>query len=515
MVCGVLSNARRVEWGTVGRSISNIYSRLSNTGQIILTAFAALVFYASAWLTWGGEVASAYRRLGDPANVAITFAVAGLFVVSPWLILTLASGAALFALIWLRLDLGLMLVAFFAPFFMLPVNLFYRFSSMVEMTLLMCAAAWLARRLSEWRAGTPRDRPITLSLVTRHVSRFTSLDWAVLAFFVVGTVSMLAAPYFEFALREWRIIVLEPVIFYALLRSSKLDRAAVWRIVDALVLAGVVVAAIGLVEYAFNLDVITAEEGTRRLRSVYGSPNNAGLFLGRVLPIALAFALLGKGKRRAWYGLSLLPIAAAIVLSQSRGAIFLGVPVAILAIGLLAGGRWVWASIGALVTGALAAIPFLNSPRVQALLNGEGTQVFRIALWRSTLDMIRDHPVLGVGPDNFLYAYRGRYLLPEAWAESSLSHPHNVALDFAARLGLLGLGAFIWVQAAFWRSAYSVLRNARRTLNIEHYALNIGLMASMVDFLAHGLVDAAYFVVDLAFVFMLTLALVQKMKAED
>ena len=35
-------------------------------------------------------------------------------------------------------------------------------------------------------------------------------------------------------------------------------------------------------------------------------------------------------------------------------------------------------------------------------------------------------------------------------------------------------------------------------------------MASMIDFLAHGLIDASYFVVDLAFVFMLTLALVQK-----
>ena len=27
---------------------------------------------------------------------------------------------------------------------------------------------------------------------------------------------------------------------------------------------------------------------------------------------------------------------------------------------------------------------------------------------------------------DFLYAYRGRYLLPEAWQEPSLSHPHNV-----------------------------------------------------------------------------------------
>ncbi len=506
-----LGNARRVEWGTAGRSISIIYSRISNTGQIILTAFAALVFYASAWLTWGGEVASAYRRLGDPANLAITFAAAGLFVLSPWLILTLVSGAALFALILLRLDLGLMLVAFFAPFFMLPANLLYRFSSMVETTLLMCAAAWALRRVYAWRQRTMQYAIRNSYSVFRL---FSTLDWAVLAFFAVGTLSMLAAPYFEFALREWRIIILEPALYYLLLRSSKLDRAAVWRIVDALVLAGVVVAAIGLVEYAFNLDFITAEEGTRRLRSVYGSPNNVGLFLGRVFPIALAFVLLGKGKRRVWYGLSLLPIAAAIVLSQSRGAIFLGAPAAILAIGLLAGGRWVWAAIGALVTGALAAIPFLDSPRMQALLNGEGSQVFRVALWRSTLNMIRDHPVLGVGPDNFLYAYRGRYLLPEAWAESSLSHPHNVALDFAARLGLLGLAAFIWIQVAFWRAASSVLREARRSSHIEHSALVIGLMASMVDFLAHGLVDAAYFVVDLAFVFMLTLALIQRMRDE-
>jgi O-antigen ligase len=301
-----------------------------------------------------------------------------------------------------------------------------------------------------------------------------------------------------------------------LIRTAKLDRPAILRIVDALVAAGAIVAVIGLVQYAFNLNIITAEEGTRRLRSVYGSPNNVGLFLGRVFPIGLAFVMLGQGKRRLWYGLALVPILAAIVLSQSRGAIFLGVPASILAIGLLAGGRWIWAALGALLVGAIAAIPLFNSPRVQALLGGEGTQVFRIALWRSALNMIREHPVLGVGPDNFLYAYRGRHMLPEAWQEPGLSHPHNVVLDFAARLGLLGLGAFIWIQVAFWRTAYCVLRDARRpsSLNIEHSSLTIGLMASMVDFLVHGLVDAAYFVVDLAFVFMLTLAVIQRMKEE-
>ncbi|HJW84264.1 MAG TPA: beta-galactosidase, partial [Anaerolineae bacterium] len=294
---GAIRSARRVAWGALGRAASSATARLSDTTQIVITTAAALIFYASAWLTWGGEAASAYRRLGDPANVAITLAAATLFALSPWLILTLISGAALAILILLRLDLGLMLVAFFAPFFMLPASLFYRFSSMVELTLIMCVVAWLLRRLYAWRrsrmsevpgaqvSGVHVSRPPSKRSgegFTFHVSRFTSLDKAVLIFFMTATLSLFVASYFEVALREWRIIILEPALFYALIRSSRLDRPAVWRIVDALVLAGAAVALIGLAQYAFNLNIITAEEGTRRLRSVYGSPNNVGLFLGRV-----------------------------------------------------------------------------------------------------------------------------------------------------------------------------------------------------------------------------------------
>ena len=39
-----------------------------------------------------------------------------------------------------------------------------------------------------------------------------------------------------------------------------------------------------------------------------------------------------------------------------------------------------------------------------------------------------------VGLDNFLYAYRGRYILDAAWQEPNLNHPHNIVLDFATRL---------------------------------------------------------------------------------
>jgi O-antigen ligase len=506
-IAGAIYFGRKTEWGGVGRKVSSTWSRLSDGKQVAIALLTSLIVYASAWMTWGVDVAAAYRRAGDTTNIIATLAAATIFYVSPWLILTLSSGLVLLVLIILRLDLGLALVALFAPFFFLPRQLFESAFSMSELILLMCVVAFVLR--SAWSVRRTRK-------MSWHVSGLTPLDWSVIAFLIVSIISVFLAEYRQFALREFRVIIIEPIIYYALIRAAQLDRRAVWRIVDALVLAGLLVAVIGLAQYAFNLNIITAEEGVRRLRSVYGSPNNVGLFLGRVFPIGLAVALVGVGRRRLFYGLALLPIGAAILLSQSRGAIFIGVPLSILAIGLLAGGRWLWATLGVLIVGGIAAIPLLNSPRIQALFSGGGgTSFFRVALWKSTLEMIRDQPWFGVGPDNFLYAYRGRYLRPEAWQEPSLSHPHDVMLDFAARLGLIGLGVFIWMQAAFWITAFRVLRRAKSSLNRAQWALIIGLMASMIDFLTHGLIDASYFVVDLAFVFMLTVALIQRVDQVD
>ena len=148
-----------------------------------------------------------------------------------------------------------------------------------------------------------------------------------------------------------------------------------------------------------------------------------------------------------------MPVAAAVLLSFSKGALLLGVPAALLVLGGLAGGRWLWAAIAAVGAGGLAAIPLLRTPRFQSLLDlTSGTSFFRLNVWQSAVLMIRDHPILGVGLDNFLYQYRGRYMFPEAWAEPMLSHPHNVALDYAARLGLLGLASGVWLQVA-WAAA--------------------------------------------------------------
>src|SRR6185295_1702324 len=86
------------------------------------------------------------------------------------------------------------------------------------------------------------------------------------------------------------------------------------------------------------------------------------------------------------------------------------------------------------------------------------TTYFRLKLWQSSLNMFRDHWLLGVGLDNFLYLYRTRYILPEAWQEPNLNHPHNIVLDFATRRGFGGLLILVWLQSAFWLKAWRLYR---------------------------------------------------------
>ena len=432
--------------------------------------------------------------LGFPVAVATT---AALFYFSSWLPLTVVSGFVLAVTILLRLDLGLALAALVAPFYLHPRPLLGRSFSLVEITVLLCLVSW----------GVSQARKSARRSTLTSLAELSSVDLGVLFLVLAAGVSTLFAEVTHVALRELRVVILGPALFYLMLRTVHATERAVWRIVDAFVAGAVAVALIGLVQYAFGVNVITAEQGFRRLRSVFGSPNNAALYLGRALPVLVAITLFSVNRRRRLaYGLAALPVASAFLLTFSRAAILLGVPASLLVLGLLARGRWRWIAPLLLIVTAVVVVPLLSTPRFQGLLDpGSGTLFFRLQLWRSSWNMFRDHPWVGVGPDNFLYQYRGRYILPSAWEEPHLSHAHNFLLSHATRLGLIGLAAAVWLQVSFWRTALGSTLGLCR----DRKALALGLAASMAYALGHGLVDASFFFVDLAFAFLLALALVQ------
>jgi len=498
------------QWPLAGWSASRVPDTTAH--RWALAGLGALGFMFLAGAVWGAEERRSgggretrrhgdteTRRQGDRSYslfpIPYSLFLAAVFYFSPWPLLTLVAGLALAVLVFLRLDLGLALVAAPAPFYLYPCALFGKVFSMVEIITLLCVLSWGVRRIAN------------CELRIANCKFTNSLDLAALFFVLAAIGSLFVAEYRHVALRELRVLILEPALFYLVLRVARLDSKGIWRVVDFFVLGAAAVALIGLAQYALDVNVITAEEGFRRLRSIYGSPNSVGLYLGRALPVVVAVALFGASRgRRVAYGLAAVPLGLAILLSFSKGALMLGVPLSLLALGALAGGRWLWGSLGAVVATGVAAIPLLRAPRFASLFNAQsGSLFFRLHLWRSSWAMFRDHLWLGVGPDNFLYHYRSRYILPAAWQEPNLSQAHNILLDYGTRMGIVGLAAGGWLQVAFWRLALPL----RRLTDPDRRALALGLMGSMVNFMAHGLVDASYFLLDLAFVFFLTLGLIQ------
>jgi O-antigen ligase len=535
-VIGLFVSLPRAHWMVGMRRIH--WQGHSLTWQTIAAAF--LVWLTTS-LTWAQDVATAYRNLGAPAHVVLTGFVSAVAFWSPVFVISLLALVVLFVLVLLRLDIGLALLAFFIPFYLIPQRLFAKAFPMVELLTFMCLASWALLKIRDWKLlrsdygnKSRGNQPVGLMIQSKTsnlkslIASLHLLDWSLIGLVVVAGLSTSQADFKIEALRELRMVFIEPVILYLMLRTLKPDATFIWRVVDGFVLGAVTIAVIGLLNYARG-NVFPAEFGFPRIRSVYGSPNNDALYLSRAFPLLLAMVLFGRWKgthtparswfsgivfsRRFLYGLCLVLVSLAIFLSASRGALLLGIPAAIIAVCVMGGGRWRYLGValfGALVLGLIiiftgVAAPLLTGTRFSNALDfSQGTGFFRINLWQSALVMFRDHPILGVGPDNFLYAYRGFYILPAAWQEPNLSHPHNIVLDFATRLGTLGLIVALGLLLSLVRTGRRVLKDVRHT---SLFPIAVGLMGLFVDMVVHGMVDHSLFLVDLSYVFMLACGL--------
>ena len=325
-------------------------------------------------------------------------------------------------------------------------------------------------------------------------------------------VPVVESRYPNLALREWRTIFLNALLFGVLLvtalrLSIRPDRSR-WLLVGAWLSGAAVIALLGLWGLVVGGDFVSAAEGVRRVQATYDSANNLALYLDRTVAVTLALAIFSRDwrARLLWIGLA-APQVPAWLLTFSKGTLFLATPamLAVLAIGgvwlLRRQGRSVrplfWLA-GATAVGVLVVVPFVGAERFQRLFDFEqGTGFLRLQLWRSAWQMALDHPLFGVGPDQFLYAYRSSYLLPQAWQEPNLNHPHNLILDWWTRLGVPGLVlGMAWLGAG----SYGIWRWFSGK---APSALALGCLAAAAAALAHGLIDVSYALPELMLVWVL------------
>ncbi len=501
---------------------------------LLVAVSAALTVAATAWLSIAAAAAvsaglaavvsagqrGARRlprlpRLSDRWALALmTVALAWLYRASAQLPLT-AVGLAVFALLaLLRPELALLFVPMTVPLAIAPKGIWDErfgirptgiFLPLHEIVLVVATVGclWLALRRHSWRGlAWPTLRaawPEWLSLV----------GWL-----LAGTLGVVAAAPAGRgdALRSWRWLIVEPLVFYGLARWLAHDRRWRTQLVWAWLGAGVAVAAVGLLQVGgldlrpiiadrpcFS-DAVVVTEGVRRATSIYCHPNNLGLALGRVWPVlaALGLGVATTWRRWRWPLLALAALAGAgLVASFSKGAL-LGAGAALLVLAWRLRQRW----LGALLALGVAALLVVGlGAGIERLNPLGGSSGARLELWHSATLMLRDHPVLGVGLDQFLRlrtAPGSRYISAAAAASSerNAAHPHNLILDILLQTGWLGL-------AALTAAVVGALGAARRARG----PLAAGLVAALAAALVHGLVDNVYFVSDLALSFWLILLL--------
>lgn len=289
------------------------------------------------------------------------------------------------------------------------------------------------------------------------------------------------------ALREIRLVIVEPLVFLLAVLVIFPDRSARSYVWGCAVLIGAIIGALACLQLATGTgDVV--DGAVPRATATYPHPNNLALFIERMLLVTLPCALRFPRSRLLWACVALQ--SAGLVSTFSRGALIAmvaGAAAAMLVMGMRRELLWVG---GAAVAGGLVMVAIARDRILDA--GGSGSEPTRFAIWRSAIRMGLDHPVFGVGPDQFLYQYSRRYIEPAAWPERYTSHPHNLPLDVWLRLGVPGIATFIAVSAAV------ILRVTRSLPTIRRDAIAVGGLSALIGGVVHGMFDNGFFLPDLA-----------------
>ena len=124
----------------------------------------------------------------------------------------------------------------------------------------------------------------------------------------------------------------------------------------------------------------------------------------------------------------------------------------------------------------------------------------RIAIFRNSLKMIRQHPLMGVGANTFMKNYQRYKENPEYRnvVTSDYLYAHNNFLHLTAEIGLLGLGVFLWLLYRLFKQGVRIYRKlADNYLKI----ISLSLIACLLAFLVNGLTESSLYSSRVAMIF--------------
>ena len=226
--------------------------------------------------------------------------------------------------------------------------------------------------------------------------------------------------------------------------------AQVKQMAQALFAASILVVLWGFFQFLFGVDTAdikwTDPEAFPELRKrVFSTLENPNVLAGYLdVFICLTLGILAKVERRSQKIILIVLIlmfAACLAMTYSRGA-FLTLAVVFAVYGALK--DWRILILFAAVTGLIAYNDATFTHRIlSAFSMSDSSEGVRVGIWVSTIAMISDHPFAGIGWNAYQFVYpQYNYYISDP--NIIIYHAHNIYLNFAAEIGIVGALAFFW-----------------------------------------------------------------------
>ncbi len=417
---------------------------------------------------------------------------------------------------------GIFLLCLLLPTYLIRFSIGPLPSTLLEvMILIVLFIGLFLCHLERSRSGVERSAKSTATLLKNNKLLFIGI----VLFLLGATISIFTSTDTRAALGEWKAFYVEPVLLFLLLTtaiqqySNSTIKPLIEKILFGLLLCGLATSFFAIYQHFTGFLVphaFWANQNTFRVTAWYGFPNAVGLFLAPLIPLAIYLlkqvwnqlkdtriqdtnkSQINKLNIKHWILfvsciLFLITSPLAIVFAKSTGSL----------IGLLAGiGTLLLFNkktrLPALALGIVGLITIIfmpnNSVKQELLAENRSGQI-RLAIWKESVELLKDHPIAGAGLASYSEKITPFHKTVNGEGIEIFHHPHNIFLTMWVNLGLIGLMGFIAILVWFYWTGFRSTR------------LTIFLISSMTSFLVTGLVDSPYIKNDLSIFFWLLLAL--------
>lgn len=341
--------------------------------------------------------------------------------------------------------------------------------------------------------------------------RRTPFDKIIACFVFLSALSIFASPDMGFSFYNFYNLMGRYIFIYYLVVQNISTRTQLKGLLSTLLVSSLVVVSYGFYQYIYGIDVtnmlwVDGEQFPELKTRVFSTMQNPNILAGYLLVMmSLIFGVICKiraQKVKILLGICFVLMGICLAMTYCRGA-WISLVVVIAAYGLFHSRKILFA-----LAAVCMLVLFFDASIAERLLSvvnvNDTSSNMRFALWESTVAMISEHPLFGIGWGAYWMVYPEYDFFIQNDAVK-IVHAHNMYLNFAAEIGIAGFLSFMICMAGH---LYLALSNTHLKKSNLLNGIMLGAGLSILCVAVNGFTDYVLFNIELSMLFWLVNAVI-------